>query len=327
MIDKSKLGYRKHVLDDFEFANGEVLRDVEVEYTTRGTPLYDENGNVTNAIIYCHRFNGNCLSIGDLSQLIGPESELADFNFFCISITSLGFPESCSPSSTKLKSDFPKYTIKDRVDFKRKFLADAFDMTKVLGILGVGIGGFEAYTWGCEYPDEMEFLMIGNSSFKTDNYRYIISKGIDSIIFSSENYIKGSYDESISKIMSSINLLIYSQYFSKKAFQNFSREEIDIFMDNFIDEGMSVDIYDFKYRNDAVLSYDVEDKLSNIKAKTWVTATSTDIYFSPEFDAYPLEDKIEHVKITLFDAEDFVYNDDYSIFVDQFKEFLEEFKK
>ena len=327
MIDKSKLGYRKHVLDEFEFANGEVLRDVEVEYTTRGTPIYDENGNVTNAIIYCHRFNGNCLSIGDLSQLIGPESELADFNFFYISITSLGYPESCSPSTTKLKSDFPKYTIKDRVDFKRKFLADAFDMTKVLGILGVGIGGFEAYTWGCEYPDEMEFLMIGNSSFKTDNYRYIISKGIDSIIFSSENYIKGSYDENISKIMSSINLLIYSQYFSKKAFQNFSREEIDIFMDTFIDEGMSIDIYDFKYRNDAILSYDVEDKLSNIKAKTWVTATSTDIYFSPEFDAYPLEDKIENVKITLFDAEDFVYNDDYSIFVDQFKEFLEEFKK
>lgn len=327
MIDKSKLGYRKHVLDEFEFANGEVLRDVEVEYTTRGTPIYDENGNVTNAIIYCHRFNGNCLSIGDLSQLIGPESELADFNFFCISITSLGYPESCSPSTTKLKSDFPKYTIKDRVDFKRKFLADAFDMTKVLGILGVGIGGFEAYTWGCEYPDEMEFLMIGNSSFKTDNYRYIISKGIDSIIFSSENYIKGNYDESISRIMSSINLLIYSQYFSKKAFQNFSREEIDIFMDTFIDEGMSIDIYDFKYRNDAILSYDVEDKLSNIKAKTWVTATSTDIYFSPEFDASPLEDKIENVKITLFDAEDFVYNDDYSIFVDQFKEFLEEFKK
>lgn len=327
MIDKSKLGYRKHVLDEFEFTNGEVLKDVEVEYTTRGTPIYDENGNVTNAIIYCHRFNGNCLSIGDLSQLIGPESELADFNFFYISITSLGYPESCSPSTTKLKSDFPKYTIKDRVDFKRKFLADAFDMTKVLGILGVGIGGFEAYTWGCEYPDEMEFLMIGNSSFKTDNYRYIISKGIDSIIFSSENYIKGSYDENISKIMSSINLLIYSQYFSKKAFQNFSREEIDIFMDTFIDEGMSIDIYDFKYRNDAVLSYDVEDKLSNIKAETWVTATSTDIYFSPEFDAYPIEDKIEHVKITLFDAEDFVYNDDYSIFVEQFKEFLKEFKK
>ena len=200
MIDKSLLGYRKYVLDEFEFENGQFLRDVEVEYTTRGTPTYDENGNVTNAIIYCHRFNGNCLSIGDLSQLIGPESELSDYNFFHISITSLGYPESCSPSTTGLKSDFPKYTIKDRVDFKRKFLADAFNITKVLGILGVGIGGYEAYTWGCEYPDEMEFLMIGNSSFQTNNYRYILSKGIESAILSSDAYMDGKYTENISKI-------------------------------------------------------------------------------------------------------------------------------
>ncbi|WP_405265438.1 homoserine acetyltransferase [Methanobrevibacter sp.] len=327
MIDKSLLGYRKHVLDEFAFENGQVLLDVEVEYTTRGTPTYDENGNINNAIIYCHRFNGNCLSIGDLSQLIGPESELSDFNFFHISITSLGYPESCSPSTTKLKFDFPKYTIKDRVNFKRKFLADVFNIEKVLGILGVGVGGYEAYTWGCEYPDEMEFLMIGSSSYKTNNYRYILSKGIESIILSSDAYMEGKYTENISKIMSSINLLIYSQYFSKKAFQNFSQDEIDILMDTFIDEGMSIDIYDLKYRNDAVLSYDVEDKLSNIRAKTWITTTTDDIYYSPEFDAYPLKDKIENLKITSFDAEDFTYNDDYSIFVDQFKEFLEEFKK
>ena len=327
MIEESKLGYRKYVLDEFEVENGQVLRDVDVEYTTRGTPKYDENGNVTNAIIYCHRFDGNCLSIGDLPQLIGPESELADFNFFYISITSLGYPESCSPSTTQLKYDFPKYTVKDCVDFKRKFLADAFNMTKVLGILGVGMGGYEAYTWGCEYPDEMEVLMIGNSSFKTNNYRYILSKAIDSVIFSSDAYSKGSYDENISRIMSAVNMIIYSQYFSKKAFQNFSREEIDIFMDSFIDERLSMDIYDFKYRNDATLSYDVEDKLSNIKAKTWITTTSEDIYFSPEFDAYPLEGKIENLKITSFNAEDFVYKDDYSMFVGQFREFLEEFKK
>ena len=327
MIEKSQLGYRKHVLDEFEFSNGQILRDVEVEYTTRGTPKYDENGNVTNAVIYCHRFNGNCLSIGDLSQLVGPKSELADFNFFYISITSLGYPESCSPSTTGLKSDFPKYTVKDCVDFKRKFLKDAFNITKVLGIFGVGNGGYEAYTWGCEYPDEMEFIMIGNSSYKTNNYRYILSKALDSIIFSSDNYMNCTYDENISKIMSAINLIIYSQYFSKKALQNFSREEIDILMDTFIDDGMSRDIYDLKYRNDAVLNYDVEDKLSNIRAKTWVTTTKDDVYYSPEFDAYPLKDKIENLIITSFNAEEFTYKYDYSMFVDQFREFLEEFKK
>lgn len=327
MIDNSKLGYRKHVLDEFEFENGQVLHDVEVEYTTRGTPKYDEDGNITNAILYCHRFNGNCLTIGNLHQLMGPESILADYNFFYISVTSLGFPESCSPSTTGLKYDFPKYSIMDRVNFKRKFLADAFNMKRVLGILGVGTGGHEAYTWACEYPDEMEFLVIGSSSFKTNGYRYIFSKAIDNIIVSSDAYMDKVYSEHLSKIIFSVNALIYSQYFSKKAFQSFTRDEIDLFMEDFVEDGSSVDIYDLKYRNDAVLDFDVEDKLTNIKAKTLVVISSEDIYYSPEFDAYPLEGKIENLQIFIFDAMEFVYQDDYSMFTDLFREFFEEFKK
>lgn len=327
MIESSKLGYRKHVLDEFEFENGDVLENVEVEYTTRGTPKYDENGNITNAFIYCHRFNGNCLAIEDLHQLIGPKSELSDYNFFYISITSLGYPESCSPSTTKLKFDFPKYSIKDRVNFKRKFLDEVFNISKVLGILGVGSGGYEAYTWACEYPDEMDFVIIGSSSFKTAGYRYITSKAIDNIINSSDSYLNSIYSENLSKIMLSINSLIYSQYFSKRAFQNFTKDELDLYMDSFVDEGSIVDIYDFKYRNEAQLDYDLEDKLSNIKAKTLVVCSSEDVYYSPEFDVYPLKGKIENLEIYTFDAEEFVYNDDYSEFVNLFREFLEEFKK
>lgn len=327
MIEDSKLGYRKHVLDEFEFENGQTLRDVEVEYTTRGTPKYDKKGNITNAIIYCHRFNGNCLSIEDLHQLIGPKSMLADFNFFYISITSLGFPESCSPSTTKLKFDFPKYSIKDCVNFKRKFLAEAFNISNILGILGVGIGGYEAFTWGCEYPDEMEFLIIGDSSFKTDGYRYITSKAINNIIESSDAYLDTLYSDYLSKIMFSINSLIYTQYFSKRAFQNFTREELDILMDTFVEESSAVDIYDFKFRNDAIINYDTEDKLSNIKSKTLIVSASEDIYYSPEFDVDPLKEKIVNLEIYIFDAQEFVYNYDYSEFVNLFKEFLEEFKK
>ena len=327
MIENSKLGYRKHVMDEFEFENGQVLQDVEVEYTTRGTPKYDEEGNVINAVIYCHRFNGNCLSIEDLNQLIGPNSGISDFNFFYISITSLGFPESCSPSTTKLKFDFPKYTIKDCVNFKRKFLAEVFDITQILGILGVGRGGYEAFTWGCEYPDEMEFLIIGHSSFKTSGYRYLTSKALSNLIESSDAYWNTVYSDKLSKMMFSINTLIYTQYFAKRAYQNFTLDELDMLMDTFVEEGSAEDIYDFKFRNDATLNYDVEDKLSNIKAKTLVSCASEDGYYSPVFDVEPLKDKIENLEINIFDAQDFVYKYDNSSFINLFREFLEEFKK
>ena len=280
-----------------------------------------------NAFIFCYRVNGDCSSFDELNHLIGRDSVLSDYDFFYITITSLGFPESCSPSTTNLKYDFPQYSIKDCVNFKRKFLYEKFNITKVLGILGVGFGGYEAYTWACEYPDEMEFLIIGYSSFKTNGYRYITSKAINNIIESSDAYLDTLYSDYLSKIMFSINSLIYTQYFSKRAFQNFTREELDILMDTFVEESSAVDIYDFKFRNDAIINYDTEDKLSNIKSKTLIVSASEDIYYSPEFDVDPLKEKIENLEIYIFDAQEFVYNYDYSEFVNLFKEFLEEFKK
>ena len=326
MIYNDRLGYGKYIMDEFEFESGHVLHDVTVEYTTRGTPKYDNEGKITNAVIFCHQSNGNCLSIGNLHQILGPNSISDDFNFFYISITSLGHPESLSPSTSKLKFDFPPYTLNDCVNFKRKFISDAFDIANFLGIIGIGFGGYEAYTWACNYPDNIKFLIIANSSFKTNNYRYITSKTVNTIIESSDSYYDDIYDESLSKIMLPIYSLLYAHSFSKKTFENFTRDEIDIFQENYIDEGFSADIYDFKYGNDAVINYDVEEKLSNIKAKTLILGASEDIYYSPEFDV-PLKEKIENLEINIFDAQKFVYNDDYSMFSELFREFLLEFKK
>ena len=74
---------------DFENADfGELTDFVVTEAQDFSLVLYgnkvDEEGNIVNAIIYCHRFNGNCLSIEDLNQILGPRSELSDFNFFYI---------------------------------------------------------------------------------------------------------------------------------------------------------------------------------------------------------------------------------------------------
>ena len=53
-------------------------------------------------------------------------------------------------------------------------------------------------------------------------------------------------------------------------FENISNVEIEVMMDDYVDEGLFMDVYDFKYRNDSILKYDVEDKLSNIKAKALI---------------------------------------------------------
>ena len=320
-------GYGKYTFDEFKFESGRVLENVEVEYFLTGTPKYDANGKISNAIVYCHRFNSNYSSIANFNDFMKEGGALDKNDFFYISITSLGFPDSCSPSTTGLKHRFPSYTIKDRVNFKRQFLKEKLNLDNVLGIVGQGLGGYECYTWACEYPDEMEFIMVSTSSYKTNGYRYVVSKGFDSIIESSDDFYNDMYSESLSRIMVSINKVLYSNYFSKRIFQKMSNDEIDVLMDDFVDEGLFLDIYDFKFRNDAILEYNVEDKLGNIKAKAFIVTPADDLYYSPVYDTLPLKNLIKDSKILILESKkrhDDV--EDYSIIDGDVREFLEQFK-
>ena len=320
--------YGKYVMNNFEFENGEILEDVVVEYSLLGRPEYDEKGNIINAVVFSHGFNGDYSFSSNFQEFANKVNGLEGENYFFILITSLGFPDSCSPSSTGLNHKFPNYSMLDKVNFKRQFLKEYLNIEKVHGISGWGSGGYEVLTWAATFPDEMDFIILLSTAHKTNGYRYVISKCIDSLIESSDDFYSDVYSESLSRIMVSINQLLYSNYFSKQTFQNMSNDEIDVLMDDFVDAGLFVDIYDFKYRNDAVLEYDVEDKLKNIKAKTMIISSDANIYYFSEFDAIPMSEQIENSTLVFFDSKrDYHDIEDYSVLYDDFKKFLEEFKK
>ena len=317
-FDETLLGYGKYVFDTFEFANGEVLRDVDVEYFISGTPKYDDEGDISNAIVYCHSYSGSCYSVNDFYKMTSDNAPLDKNEYLIISITALGFPDSCSPSTTGLKYNFPQYSVFDCVNFKRQFLRECLNIKKVLGVTGRGIGGYEVYTWACQYPDEMEFIIIADSSFKTNGYRYAMSKAVGSLIESSDGFYSDTYDVSLSKTTASIYRLIYSNYFSRHILQKMSNDEIDVLMEDFVDEGLFTDIYDLKYRNDMILNYDLEEKLQNIKARVLIFSNRNDIYYSYEYDSSPLKELIEDSEIVLYEDDD----EEYPMFVDVLKNFL-----
>lgn len=326
-LDESFLGYGVYALDAFEFENGEILEDVNVEYYISGTPKYDDDGNIINAVVYCHGYNGSCFSVNDFYVLTGEGAPFDKNEYFIISITSLGFPESCSPSSTGLNLNFPKFTIKDAVNFKKQFLKEFLNMEKLLGVVGRGLGGYVVYEWACEYPDDMEFIIVCDSSFRTGGYRYAISRAIDNIIVSSEGFYSNNYDVSLSNTMVSINRLIYSNYFSKHLLQEMSNDEIDVLMDDFVEEGLFKDIYDIKYKNDVLLDFDVKDKLSNIKARALILGNTNEIYYSYKHDTLPVKDLIKDSEVILYESHrNPIGYEDYSVISGYLEKFLKDFK-
>ena len=316
--------YGNYIMDSFEFESGRVLENVNVEYETRGAPEYDENGNITNAILYCPTLKGGHSILAQYHDII---YNLDKDAYFFIKITSLGAPDSCSPSSTGMKYDFPEYTFKDRVNFKRQFLAEKFNINEILGLIGEGTGGFEVYTWACEYPDDMECIIILNSTYKTYGTRYIQVKVAEAIIDSCDDFYDSEYSVSLSKLIVAITRLMFMNYFSEKTFENLSNDEIDVLMDDYVDEGLFMDIYDFKSRNDCLLGYDVEDKLHNIKARALILGIDDCLSFNTRKDILPLNDMIKDSKIVTIQDKENIYDEvDYSDLGFEIVSFLKQFK-
>lgn len=314
------------VLESFELEYGKVLEDIPVEYSTSGVPKYDGEGNITNAIVFCQTREREFSILQGSHKYLKSKGNFNIDDFFFITISSFGVPGSFSPSTSGLKSDFPQYSIRDMVNFKRQFLMENFKIKKIFGIIGEENGGYEAYAWACEYPDDMKFIMLFNSDYKISGYRFVISKGLEAIIESNEDYYSNPYSTSLTNVMVAVNTIMYAQFFSEKTLNNLANYEIEALLDDFVDEGLSFDIYDLNFRNNAFLNYDNTDKLANIKAKTLVIYSDDSIYFNQPVDENVLMDNISDLKILSYDSQKENYYDweDYSLIGEEVISFLNE---
>ncbi len=290
------------MMDSFEFSNGKILKNVNVEYMTFGTPVY-ENNKIINAIVYCHGSLGNYGGINKIFPLTYDGGPFDENKYFFISISALGSPGSCSPSSTDLKFNFPKYSIEDVVNFQKQFLFEKFGIDHVLGIIGNSMGGFVALTSAILYPDFAEFIMPGVSSYKVAGHDYILSKFVNEIITSDENYAKGFNNDSLKRTLKLASLAEFNFGFSKEALRAMPIEELSQQFEDFGIESMELDIYDMKYCNESCLEYNIEDLLDRITAKVLIISCKQDPHFPPELDGIPMSKMIKNSEIIIMDSD------------------------
>ena len=315
-----------HIFDTFEFENGRILENVEIEYFTYGVPKYDDEGHISNAVIIFPTSEYRYSLLINSDQYIKNHGGFSEKDFYFIRITPLGMPNSCSPSTTNLKYNFPKYTLLDIVNFKRKLLKEKFEIEHVLALVGETIGGYEIFTWACEYPDEMDSIFILNSSYKNSGYRYVITKCFDNMIDSIDEYYSDVYSPSFSKAIIAINTLILAQYLSKKALNRLNNQELDALLYVFNDEELFKDIHDFKLQTECFLEYEIDkNKLKNIKARSVLIGNNKN-FFDYELDILPLQDLIENSTVITHESESENYyfvEDDYNTLGKELIKFLE----
>jgi homoserine O-acetyltransferase len=267
-----------------------------------GTPIKDGDGKIANGIVYLHGWAGNYSSIRRMADIIGPNKPLDTNKFFIISITTLGSPNSSSPSSTKLANEFPKYSIEDMVNFQIDFLKFKFNINHLKGIIGNSMGGFEVLTWATKHPNYVDFIISLVSSYKVAGHNYALFKFMNHIIENDPNYNNGAYLKPLELATKLANESMYPFGLSREFYRDESIEDIDLAMDEMKEEGAKMDANDIVYRNNASTKYNIENIISNIKVKTLIVAINQDQYFPPELDAIPMSKMIKNSQLIIYDS-------------------------
>ena len=209
---------------------------------TAGTPKYDDNGLISNAVVYCSGSLGNYTGIKKILPLTNKNDAFDEEKYFFICMTALGSPGSASPSTTNLKNKFPEYTIEDIVNFQKQFLKEKFGITHILGLIGNSMGGFVGLTQAIKYPDFQDFIICGVSSYKVAGHDYILSRYVNEIITSDPDYSKGELTYSLLRTLRLANLAEFNFGISKEALREMSKEELSFEFENFGNEMMEVDV-------------------------------------------------------------------------------------
>ncbi|MGB9936986.1 MAG: alpha/beta fold hydrolase [Methanobacterium sp.] len=290
-------------INDFKFESGFILPHLKIEYQAFGKKKIDEEGNLTNGIIYLHGMSGDYTSVKRIKDIVGPGRPIDTEKYFIICPTALGSPGSSSPYSSSLGSSFPKYTIKDMVNAIYVFLKDCFNIQHLKGVIGTSMGGFQALEWAVSYPDFMDFVIPITTSYDVRGKNFAIFNLMNTYIKDDPDYKNGEYIENPKMGTQNATMLLYLYGFSDKFYKKSSNEEVLESLEEMRKEGMKTDANDIVWRNEAAMSHDISDRVENIKSKVLVIGVNEDQYFPPQLDVIPLSKMIKGSKLFLYNSE------------------------
>ncbi len=290
---------------DFRLLSGEVLPEMTVEYLSLGSPKRDAQGRIDNAVLWCHGWSGSCIQGPTLyGKAFGPGRPLDPDRYYIICPSSLGSPGSSSPSTSGLGPDFPGYTIADMVEAQRLLLTRHLGISHLRGIAGGSMGGHQTLQWITGYPDFMDWAIPIATGPSTTGRVVGIWGLMSETIKADPAYRGGHYAEQPKDALRRAFMGTYLWYFAPAYYQTQFRSP-EAVMKGLEDAGMGnagADANDVIWRNNAMISFNVESKLHQVKAKTLVVGVNDDALYPPVEEFYRVAMGIPGAKLFAYDS-------------------------
>jgi homoserine O-acetyltransferase len=335
--DNTEFKEKTAEFENYQFRSGQSLENVHIRYSTLGTPRKDANGQIVNAVMMLHRTGGvsgkNFSRPEYVKALFGPGKPLDASVYYLIFPDSIGHGGSSKPSDG-LRANFPRYGYRDMVDLQHRLITEKLGINRLHAVVGISMGGMNAWLWAELYPDAVEGIMpIVSLPVKIAGRNLIMRRAVARSIRTDPDWNEGNY--TVSPTRWTENFLIFSTLIN--GVQNLNatvpdQKSADEFIQKSSMSARLTDANDMLYSIESSLDYDPEPALASIKAKVYAVNFTDDEFNPVSLGTLPrLMPKVAHARYATIQGSEktfghwsMEYPDLWASEVGKFMQYLEE---
>jgi homoserine O-acetyltransferase/O-succinyltransferase len=270
---------------NYRFREGETLDRLRIHYATLGSPHRNAHGEIDNAVLVLHWTGSSStvlLSPAYTDALYGPGEPLDASRYYLIIPDNIGCGQSSKPSDG-LRARFPNYNYGDNVDLQYKLVTETLGLKHLHAIVGMSMGGMNAWQWAEAYPDFTDGVMpVVSLPIKVSGRNLIWRKlAIDSVV-SDPEYDGGNYSKPTRGSIQAYQLL-RMMIDGVPHLQAIAPDSAgaDKFIAEARTQALQADANDVLYSLRASRDYDPEPGLSTIKTRVFALNFADD-EFNPD---------------------------------------------